>query len=122
MANQRDPLPRFEDDDDAKLRQFGAQRGLLPQSHQPTQAVQPAPAPVHRHQPSPEPVIIYRDREPALQRAFQTNFPEYLIDELQAKSGASGKPVKVLIMEALRQSGYHVEDIDMRDQRKKRGR
>ena len=49
-------------------------------------------------------------------------FPEYLIDELQAKSGASGKPVKVLIMEALRQSGYHVEDIDMRDQRKKRGR
>jgi len=122
MANQRDPLPRFEDDDDAKLRQFGAQRGLLPQSHQPTQAVQPSPAPVHRHQPSPEPVIIYRDREPALQRAFQTNFPEYLIDELQAKSGASGKPVKVLIMEALRQSGYHVEDIDMRDQRKKRGR
>lgn len=122
MANQRDPLPRFEDDDDAKLRQFGAQRGLLPQSQQPSQPVQPAPDPVHRPQPSPEPVIIYRDREPALQRAFQTNFPEYLVDELQAKSGASGKPVKVLIMEALRKDGYHVEDIDMRDQRKKRGR
>lgn len=46
-------------------------------------------------------------------------FPDYLIDELRQAAAREGTAQKVVVMRALRQAGYRVDEIDMQDLRRR---
>jgi hypothetical protein len=104
-------------DDEARIRQFGLSRGFLP-----TDAAPPAPSspPVPPSPPaaafSPVPSAPPR---PAGTKPWQAMFPDYLCDELRQAAAREGTAQKVVVMRALRQAGFRVDDLDLQDLRRR---
>ena len=57
--------------------------------------------------------------KPAPTEPWQGHFPKYLVQELRAKAGTEGTSQKVLVLRALRDAGYKVDDIDIQDLRRR---
>ncbi|WP_109047085.1 hypothetical protein [Azospirillum sp. TSA6c] len=107
------------------IRQYGLSKGFLPTEteppaspstvSQPTSqaAVQPAvqPAP----QPAPAPTIV----RPAPTRPWQAMLPDYLVEELRQAAAREGTAQKVIVLKALRQAGFRIDDIDLQDLRRR---
>lgn len=107
------------------IRQYGLSKGFLPTETElpapPTAvsqpisqaAVQPAvqPAP----QPAPAPTIV----RPAPTRPWQAMLPDYLVEELRQAAAREGTAQKVIVLKALRQAGFRIDDIDLQDLRRR---
>ncbi|MGF7211623.1 hypothetical protein GGE65_006245 [Skermanella aerolata] len=66
-----------------------------------------------------EPTVVYVQMKPAPTEPWQGHFPKYLVQELRAKAGTEGTSQKVLVLRALRDAGYKVDDIDIQDLRRR---
>lgn len=108
-------------DDIDPIRQYGLSKGFLPteteqpaapQTIAPQAAIpQPAPAPV----PTPAPAIV----RPAPTRPWQAMLPDYLVEELRQAAAREGTAQKVIVLKALRQAGFRIDDIDLQDLRRR---
>jgi hypothetical protein len=56
---------------------------------------------------------------PAPTKPWQAMFPDYLIEDLRITAAREGTAQKVVVMRALRQAGYRVDDIDLQDLRRR---
>lgn len=138
----RPPLPSltFDDEGEAdRIRDYARAKGLVataPPAAAPSQGEtlpsrQPAAAPTPgegrgrqavqqsrgaavRQEPSRSAVP-----RPAPTRPWQAMFPDYLIDELKRAAAEAGTAQKVVVLEALRQAGFRVDDIDLQDLRRR---
>lgn len=121
---QRPPLGGISVEDDlSRIRAYGLQNGFLPTDAsppppppppsvppaEPPAAVQPAPL------PAPAAVFV----RPAPTKPWQAMLPDYLVEELRQAAAREGTAQKVIVMRALRQAGYRVDDIDLQDLRKR---
>lgn len=124
---QRPPLGGISMDDDlARIRAYGLQNGFLPtDATAPPPATSTPPAAVSAPQPVPPPAVsppvppapvILR---PAPTKPWQAMLPDYLVEELRQAAAREGTAQKVIVMRALRQAGYRVDDIDLQDLRKR---
>lgn len=106
------------------IRQYGLSKGFLPTETEPPAAspatvsqaisqaaVQPAPQP----QPAPAPTIV----RPAPTRPWQAMLPDYLVEELRQAAAREGTAQKVIVLKALRQAGFRIDDIDLQDLRRR---
>ncbi|CAO3363099.1 hypothetical protein [Azospirillum melinis] len=107
------------------IRQYGLSKGFLPTETEPPAspptvsqpisqpAVQPTvqPAP----QPAPAPTIV----RPAPTRPWQAMLPDYLVEELRQAAAREGTAQKVIVLKALRQAGFRIDDIDLQDLRRR---
>ena len=107
------------------IRQYGLSKGFLPTETEPPAptpaiapqaaiaqpAVQPVPAPV----PAPAPTIV----RPAPTRPWQAMLPDYLVEELRQAAAREGTAQKVIVLKALRQAGFRIDDIDLQDLRRR---
>ncbi|HYD98805.1 MAG TPA: hypothetical protein VEH84_05440 [Alphaproteobacteria bacterium] len=119
MSKRPDPRPPLGGlDDDAALRAHAAKLGLLPTDMTAVPAVPtpPAPTPPAPAIAVPPPVAYPR---PAPTKPWQATFPDYLVDQLREAAAKQGTAQKVVVMQALRQAGFQVEDIDLQDLRKR---
>lgn len=66
-----------------------------------------------------EPTVVYVQMKPAPTEPWQGHFPKYLVQELRAKAGVEGTSQKVLVLRALRDAGYKLDDIDIQDLRRR---
>lgn len=107
-------------DDIDPIRQYGLSKGFLPTETEPpavsqppvsAPAVQPAPQP----QPAPAPTIV----RPAPTRPWQAMLPDYLVEELRQAAAREGTAQKVIVLKALRQAGFRIDDIDLQDLRRR---
>ncbi len=107
-------------DDIDPIRQYGLSKGFLPTETEPPAAppatvsqptVQPAPQP----QPAPAPTIV----RPASTRPWQAMLPDYLVEELRQAAAREGTAQKVIVLKALRQAGFRIDDIDLQDLRRR---
>ncbi|AWU97929.1 hypothetical protein [Azospirillum ramasamyi] len=113
-------------DDIDPIRQYGLSKGFLPTETEPpapTQAIvpqatapqaaiaQPAVQPV----PAPAPAIV----RPAPTRPWQAMLPDYLVEELRQAAAREGTAQKVIVLKALRQAGFRIDDIDLQDLRRR---
>lgn len=105
------------------IRQYGLSKGFLPTETEPptpTQAIAPQaaiPQPVPQPQPSPTPApTIVR---PAPTRPWQAMLPDYLVEELRQAAAREGTAQKVIVLKALRQAGFRIDDIDLQDLRRR---
>jgi hypothetical protein len=122
------------DDDLDRIRQYGLRKGFLPTDPVEAGIVPPAPppapvqaapsappaaaAPIPVQAPvpvPPTPTVI----RPAPTKPWQAMFPDYLIDELRHAAAREGTAQKVVVMRALRQAGYRVDEIDLQDLRRR---
>lgn len=115
-------------DDIDPIRQYGLSKGFLPTETEPPaspQAIAPksvAPQavisqPVAQPQPqaAPAPAII----RPAPTRPWQAMLPDYLVEELRQAAAREGTAQKVIVLKALRQAGFRIDDIDLQDLRRR---
>ena len=102
------------------IRQYGLSKGFLPTETEPPaaqpatvsqSAVQAAPQP----QPAPAPTIV----RPAPTRPWQAMLPDYLVEELRQAAAREGTAQKVIVLKALRQAGFRIDDIDLQDLRRR---
>ncbi|CAO3439902.1 hypothetical protein [Azospirillum doebereinerae] len=104
-----------------RIREYGLSKGFIP-----TEPAEPAPPAIARPPtalPAPAsaaplasaPVAI----RPAPTKPWQAMLPDYLTEELRQMAGREGTAQKVLVMRALRQAGYRVDDIDLQDLRRR---
>lgn len=135
----RPPLPglTFDDDREAdRIRDYARAKGLVstappatapapssaPPSATPAEpppAAMPEARPSHRPaRPVPSDTAPARPR-PAPTRPWQAMFPDYLIDALKLAAAEAGTAQKVIVLEALRQAGFRVDDIDLQDLRRR---
>lgn len=103
-------------DDVDPIRQYGLSKGFLPTETEPQAAPQaaisqPAPQP----QPAPAPTIV----RPAPTRPWQAMLPDYLVEELRQAAAREGTAQKVIVLKALRQAGFRIDDIDLQDLRRR---
>lgn len=103
-------------DDTDLIRQYGLSKGFIPTeageaAAPPPAAHQPAPVPA----PEPRPVVI----RPAPTQPWQAMLPNYLVDELRQAAAREGTAQKVIVLRALRQAGFRVDDIDLQDLRRR---
>ena len=131
----RPPLPSLTLDDDReadRIRDYARAKGLV------------ATAPPAARAPAPEPATEPERREPALRqpaprkpvavappparpavprpaptRPWQAMFPDYLIDQLKLAAAEAGTAQKVIVLEALREAGFRIDDIDLQDLRRR---
>lgn len=124
----RPPLAGLSGDDDlARIRAYGLSRGFIPTDTAPPAAA-PATAPTEPH-PAPTPVPVSPPSaaiptqppviRPASTKPWQAMFPDYLIDELRQAAAREGTAQKVIVMRALREAGFRVDDIDLQDLRRR---
>lgn len=112
-SDRRPPLGRLAVDDDLqRIREYGLSKGFLPID--PSDAPAPVPA-----APSPAAAPPPPAPRPAPTKPWQAMFPDYLIEELRLAAAREGTAQKVLVMRALRQAGYRVDDIDLQDLRRR---
>ncbi|WP_376967513.1 hypothetical protein ABNQ39_35365 (plasmid) [Azospirillum sp. A26] len=110
-------------DDIDPIRQYGLSKGFLPTETEP-----PAPPQAAAHQtvvshrapqpqpvPAPAPAII----RPAPTRPWQAMLPDYLVEELRQAAAREGTAQKVIVLKALRQAGFRIDDIDLQDLRRR---
>lgn len=101
-------------DDTDLIRQYGLSKGFIPTEAGEVAATlpmasQPAPA------PEPRPTVI----RPAPTQPWQAMLPNYLVDELRQAAAREGTAQKVIVLRALRQAGFRVDDIDLQDLRRR---
>lgn len=99
------------------IRQYGLSKGFLPTETEPSAASsQPqAPTPQPQPQPAPAPTIV----RPAPTRPWQAMLPDYLVEELRQAAAREGTAQKVIVLKALRQAGFRIDDIDLQDLRRR---
>lgn len=107
-------------DDIDPIRQYGLSKGFLPTETEPPAAPQAAiPQPVHQPPtqpaPAPAPAIV----RPAPTRPWQAMLPDYLVEELRQAAAREGTAQKVIVLKALRQAGFRIDDIDLQDLRRR---
>ncbi|MDR6774080.1 hypothetical protein [Azospirillum sp. BE72] len=105
-------------DDIDPIRQYGLSKGFLPTETEPptpTQAAIPQPAP----QPQPAPALALTIVRPAPTRPWQAMLPDYLVEELRQAAAREGTAQKVIVLKALRQAGFRIDDIDLQDLRRR---
>ncbi|MGA1860189.1 hypothetical protein VH569_29730 [Azospirillum sp. 11R-A] len=107
------------------IRQYGLSKGFLPTETEPTAppaavsqpisqaAVQPTAQPAP--QPQPAPTVV----RPAPTRPWQAMLPDYLVEELRQAAAREGTAQKVIVLKALRQAGFRIDDIDLQDLRRR---
>ncbi|KJR62005.1 hypothetical protein VY88_28065 [Azospirillum thiophilum] len=95
-------------DDIDPIRQYGLSKGFLPTETEPP-AAQPAPV------PAPAPTIV----RPAPTRPWQAMLPDYLVEDLRQAAAREGTAQKVIVLKALRQAGFRIDDIDLQDLRRR---
>ena len=142
------PSLTLDDDGEAdRIRDYARAKGLVAtappaaRASAPGPATEPAsrePAPHHPEPRHPDP----RHREirqpaprkpaaaapvqtrlavprPAPTRPWQAMFPDYLIDQLKLAAAEAGTAQKVIVLEALREAGFRIDDIDLQDLRRR---
>lgn len=99
------------------IRQYGLSKGFLPTETEPSAALAPAQpqAPTPQPQPAPAPAIV----RPAPTRPWQAMLPDYLVEELRQAAAREGTAQKVIVLKALRQAGFRIDDIDLQDLRRR---
>ncbi len=112
--DRRPQLGGLVNDDLDRIRAYGLSKGFIPTTAEPAEpaAKAPVPAPV----PPPAPTIIVR---PAATKPWQAMFPDYLVDELRNAAAREGTAQKVIVMKALRDAGFRVDEIDLQDLRRR---
>lgn len=101
-------------DDTELIRQYGLSKGFLPTD--PVESVTvPPPRPEPAPAAEPKPVVI----RPAPTQPWQAMLPNYLVDELRQAAAREGTAQKVIVLRALRQAGFRVDDIDLQDLRRR---
>ncbi|CAO3459661.1 hypothetical protein [Azospirillum largimobile] len=104
------------------IRQYGLSKGFLPTETEPLAppqagisqpAAQSTPQPTPQLQPAP---TIVR---PAATRPWQAMLPDYLVEELRQAAAREGTAQKVIVLKALRQAGFRIDDIDLQDLRRR---
>lgn len=116
-----------------RIREYGLSKGFIPTD--PAEAAaprsQPSPAPSAPAAPSPAAPPVLSPAPPAPQipspaalrpaptRPWQAMLPDYLSEELRQAAAREGTAQKVVVMRALRQAGFRVEDIDLQDLRRR---
>ncbi|PWC87977.1 hypothetical protein TSH100_08785 [Azospirillum sp. TSH100] len=106
-------------DDVDPIRQYGLSKGFLPTetehsaalAHSHPQAPTPQPQPI----PTPAPTIV----RPAPTRPWQAMLPDYLVEELRQAAAREGTAQKVIVLKALRQAGFRIDEIDLQDLRRR---
>ncbi|MBF5093668.1 hypothetical protein F1643_03275 [Azospirillum sp. INR13] len=106
-------------DDVDPIRQYGLSKGFLPTETEPSAALAPShqqpPTPQPQPQPVPAPTIV----RPAPTRPWQAMLPDYLVEELRQAAAREGTAQKVIVLKALRQAGFRIDDIDLQDLRRR---
>ncbi|PWC60488.1 hypothetical protein TSH7_18580 [Azospirillum sp. TSH7] len=102
------------------IRQYGLSKGFLPTETEPPAAPQstipqPATQPAPQPQLAPVPTIV----RPAPTRPWQAMLPDYLVEELRQAAAREGTAQKVIVLKALRQAGFRIDDIDLQDLRRR---
>lgn len=106
------------------IRQYGLSKGFLPTETEPpaappatvSQSAAQAAAQAAPHpQPAPAPTIV----RPAPTRPWQAMLPDYLVEELRQAAAREGTAQKVIVLKALRQAGFRIDDIDLQDLRRR---
>lgn len=106
---RRPQLGGLVNDDLDRIRAYGLSKGFIPTAAEPGEPAAKAPA------PAPAPAII----RPALTKPWQAMFPDYLVDELRNAAAREGTAQKVIVMKALRDAGFRVDEIDLQDLRRR---
>jgi hypothetical protein len=115
-----------DDDDLGRIREYGLRRGFIPTEIGQADAGEPAappptvslPTPAPTPVPLPLPAVASLSR-PAATRPWQAMFPDYLIEALRKAAAEEGTAQKVIVMRALRQAGFRVDDLDLQDLRRR---
>ncbi|MBY6266497.1 hypothetical protein EI613_32110 (plasmid) [Azospirillum sp. 412522] len=103
-------------DDTDLIRQYGLSKGFIPTEAGEIAAPAPAaPQPASTPAPEPRPMVI----RPAPTQPWQAMLPNYLVDELRQAAAREGTAQKVIVLRALRQAGFRVDDIDLQDLRRR---
>jgi hypothetical protein len=104
-------------DDVDPIRQYGLSKGFLPTETEPSAALASShpQAPIPQPQPAPAPAIV----RPAPTRPWQAMLPDYLVEELRQAAAREGTAQKVIVLKALRQAGFRIDDIDLQDLRRR---
>ena len=95
------------------IREYGLRKGFLPTDPSEPTAARPPAAPV------PEAGAAPRLIRPAPTRPWQAMLPDYLVEELRQAAAREGTAQKVVVLRALRQAGFRVDDIDLQDLRRR---
>lgn len=109
-------------DDIDPIRQYGLSKGFLPTETEPpasTQSIIPQAAPHPAVQPTPQPQPAPTIVRPAPTRPWQAMLPDYLVEELRQAAAREGTAQKVIVLKALRQAGFRIDDIDLQDLRRR---
>lgn len=135
----RPPLPSLTLDDDGeadRIRDYARAKGLVATApptagpSAPEPGSKPAPEPVMRA-PEPRRPAQHKPAAPAPRQArpavprpaptrpWQAMFPDYLIDQLKLAAAEAGTAQKVVVLEALREAGFRIDDIDLQDLRRR---
>jgi hypothetical protein len=107
-------------DDIDPIRQYGLSKGFLPTDTEPAAALSTTPAPAStmagaEAATSPAPAFV----RPAQTRPWQAMLPDYLVEELRQAAAREGTAQKVIVLKALRQAGFRIDDIDLQDLRRR---
>lgn len=97
------------------IRQYGLSKGFLPTETEPSAALAPSQPQAPTPQPAPAPAIV----RPAPTRPWQAMLPDYLVEELRQAAAREGTAQKVIVLKALRQAGFRIDDIDLQDLRRR---
>jgi len=105
------------------IRAYGLKKGFLP-TDPPDPAGRPAtasvpPEAVSIPTPAAEPAETTRLIRPAATRPWQAMLPDYLVEDLRQAAAREGTAQKVIVLRALRQAGFRVDDIDLQDLRRR---
>lgn len=121
-------------DDIDPIRQYGLSKGFLPTDTEPppaaaspplgapavaTIADAPTATPVAQVVVPPAPVPAPAILRPAPTRPWQAMLPDYLVEELRQAAAREGTAQKVIVLKALRQAGFRIDDIDLQDLRRR---
>lgn len=109
-------------DDIDPIRQYGLSKGFLPTDTEPPAAPQATisqPAVQFAAQPQPSPPPAPTIVRPAPTRPWQAMLPDYLVEELRQAAAREGTAQKVIVLKALRQAGFRIDDIDLQDLRRR---
>jgi hypothetical protein len=106
-------------DDVDPIRQYGLSKGFLPTETEPSAALAPSQPQASTPQPQPQPVPAPTIVRPAPTRPWQAMLPDYLVEELRQAAAREGTAQKVIVLKALRQAGFRIDDIDLQDLRRR---
>lgn len=120
-------------DDIDPIRQYGLSKGFLPTDTEPAPAAStslgapavatvvdiPATMPTAPAIVPPAPVPAPAILRPAPTRPWQAMLPDYLVEELRQAAAREGTAQKVIVLKALRQAGFRIDDIDLQDLRRR---